>query len=114
MKKVFVDCGFHHGEGLAQFERKLGINNEWIVHCFEPNPECFMQRRLLNRYDFVLGGRLTLINIVSHVKAVWIYDGEVSFSQENHYSSESGSPTDGTSIIDGWRSRITDLKNCMD
>ena len=36
-KKIFLDCGFHHGEGLAQFERILRINNEWIVHCFEPN-----------------------------------------------------------------------------
>lgn len=109
MRKVFIDCGFHHGEGLAQFVRKLGINSEWSVHCFEANPACFMHLRLMERYDFVPDGRLTMIEIQSHAKAVWIADGEIEFCQENHYRSESGSPTDGKSLTDGWASRAKDL-----
>jgi FkbM family methyltransferase len=107
--KVFVDCGFHHGEGLKEFASRLHIDNEWRVHCFEPNPECFMSRRLLSAYDFIPDGRLTLINIVGHSKAVWTHDGNLKFSQENIYRSDSGSPTDGKSAIDGWRSRVYDL-----
>jgi FkbM family methyltransferase len=109
MKKIFIDCGFHHGEGLRAFVQALNINGEWSVHCFEANPECFMSKRLLADYDFIPDGRLTLINIVSHQKAVWIENGEIEFSPENHYRSESGSPTDGKSIVDGWRSRVKDL-----
>lgn len=109
--KTFIDCGFHHGEGLKAFIPVLGINSDWRVHCFEANPACQMQNRLLHDYDFIPDGRLTLINIVSHNKAVWTEDGEVNFCQENHFLSESGSPTDGTSVVDGWCSRISDLIN---
>lgn len=114
MKKIFIDCGFHHGEGLAQFVRKLGINSEWVVHCFEPNPECKMHERLMQQYDFFPDGRLTMIEIRSYAKAVWTYDGDTDFLQENHYKSESGSPTDGKSIIDGWASRVKDLSRSSD
>jgi FkbM family methyltransferase len=124
MNKIFIDCGFHHGEGLREFVGKLWINSQWTVHCFEANPACCMPERLFKEYDFVPDrmffrkstsvGSLTMINIVGHQKAVWTYDGDLDFVMENHFKSESGSPTDGTSIIDGWRSRVKDLTHQSD
>lgn len=37
-KNIFIDCGFHCGEGLTEFAAKLGIDNTWDVYAFEANP----------------------------------------------------------------------------
>ena len=44
-----------------------------------------------------------------HKKAVWIEDGKIHFNQENHQQSRSGSPTDGTSNLDGWGSSVNGI-----
>lgn len=36
--KYFLDIGTHYGEGLLEFSKILGLENGWIVHCYEPNP----------------------------------------------------------------------------
>lgn len=41
MKKVFIDCGAHFGEGLAYFAELYNIDETWEVHLFEPNPYVF-------------------------------------------------------------------------
>lgn len=104
MKNVFIDCGFHHGEGLTHFIDMLGIDQTWEVHCFEPNPECHTLERIRGLMELCLSDRL----VFPHRKAVWIKDGTVNFSQENWEISNSGSPKNPC-VLDGWASCITEL-----
>jgi FkbM family methyltransferase len=97
---VYLDCGGHYGEGLREFIQSHKINDDWIVETFEPNPECQYIERISD---------IKLKNIIVHDEAVWIFDGEIMFSQENHSKSNSKSPNDGKSNIDGWGSVITEL-----
>jgi len=46
MKPVFIDCGFHFGEGLKKFVNLYNINKDWEVHCFEANPYCNIDERI--------------------------------------------------------------------
>jgi FkbM family methyltransferase len=109
MKRIFIDCGFHHGEGLKHFIEKLGIDHTWEVHCFEPNPECHLLERLKSFVN-VLDDQ----QIFPHTQAVWIADKKIKFSQEDWAISESGSPCalqlpESWSSLDGWASCITEL-----
>lgn len=102
-RNVFIDCGFHHGEGLKHFVDLLGIHDKnWLIVAFEANPECRIDQRIL---------RVGVNDPEVFVKqcAVWIYDGRVDFRQEDHISSQSGSPSDGISEIDGWASQVAGL-----
>jgi len=102
-KKIFIDCGFHHGEGLRHFINTLNIGGpDWLVMAFEPNPECHMKERLLK----ILSEFPNLKTIDGYPMAVWTQNCLVSFRQENVFESESGSPLDGRSIRDGWLSQI--------
>lgn len=103
MKNVFIDCGFHHGEGLTHFIDMLGIDQTWDVHCFEPNPECHMIERLTDLLPIDFGN-----NVFPHESAVWIADGETDFTQENWEISNSGSPKNPCPL-DGWASCIAGL-----
>ena len=38
MKKIFLDCGTHFGEGLGEFSKMLNIDSAWKVYSFEANP----------------------------------------------------------------------------
>lgn len=98
-RNVYLDCGGHHGEGLMEFIEKYGIDKSWVIETFEPNPACNYKERVKN-LD---------LNITIHEKAVWVYDGIILFSQENHEKSNSKSPTDGNSKIDGWGSVISEI-----
>jgi FkbM family methyltransferase len=97
LKKIFLDCGSHHLEGLkAFFERKI-IDETFEIHTFEANPECRIKDRLKN---------FKLKNCKVHEAAVWISDGTLLFNQENHEESKSRYPYDGISKIDGWGSSV--------
>jgi FkbM family methyltransferase len=104
MKKVFIDCGFHHGEGLKAFMDLLSIDGNWEVHCFEPNPECHLLERL-SEFAQSIGDR----NIFPHTEAVWIADGKEPFRQENWEISKSGSPANPC-VLDGWASCLAATK----
>ena len=102
MKNIFLDCGTHLCEGLGKFYNKGIIDSSYEIHTFEPNPACNVENRVK---------RLPLhINV--HKKAVWVEDGVVSFFQENHKKSNSGSPSDGYSDIDGWGSSVDGSEFC--
>ena len=103
MKKVFIDCGAHHGEGLRYFIPRLGIDYNWEVHCFEPNTACLIYDRIeeIERQYKVM--------VQPSVRAVWTCDALLDFKQENHFISQSGSPTDGRSKLDGWASQVAEL-----
>lgn len=97
---IYLDCGGHYGEGLREFIQKYNINDDWVIEAFEPNPECNFSHKVSD---------IKLKNLIVHEKAVWIFNGEIMFSQENHRLSKSRSPSDGMSNIDGWGSVITEL-----
>lgn len=37
--KHFLDLGAHKLEGLREFTKKLNIDNQWKVYCYEPNTQ---------------------------------------------------------------------------
>lgn len=41
MKKFFLDCGTHQGQGLAEISKLLEIDNTWQVFSWEANPYTF-------------------------------------------------------------------------
>jgi FkbM family methyltransferase len=95
MQNIFLDCGFHLGEGISEF-LDLGIIDEsYHIYSFEPNPACMIKERTKNHP-----------NITAIEKAVWTEDGHAFFKQENHLISRSNSPSDGVSSVDGWASSI--------
>ncbi len=103
MKKIFIDCGFHHGEGLRHFIKTLKMDETWHIITFEPNPSCMMMHRILE----IMKEFPKLVLIDANVQAVWVCNGQIDFMQENHFKTNSGSPVDGRSMTDGWASRIS-------
>jgi FkbM family methyltransferase len=96
MKRIFLDCGTHLGQALRHFQRQGMLDASWEIHAFEANPACGLLQRV----------KSWKLNVIPHECAVWISDGVVAFRQENHRRSDSGSPTDGRSDIDGWGSSV--------
>lgn len=105
MIKIFIDCGFHHGEGLRSFIESKVIDNETIIYAFEPNPAC----NLINRAKIIIQQYNVLLHCID--RAVWISDGEIEFLQEDHTKSQTGSPHDGYSNIDGWGSSLKEVNS---
>lgn len=101
MKNIFLDCGTHLCEGLIQFYNNGIINDSFEIHTFEANPSCNIKERISQ----------IPLDIKYYEVAVWTKDGEVEFSQENHSKSQSSSPTDGYSDVDGWGSSVSSLNS---
>ena len=100
MKKVFIDCGYHLGEGLNEFTSLLSIDNSWDIYAFEANTACDIFNKISN-YPY---------KITAYNSAVWIHNDGVLFNQENN--KKSNSPTVGsTSHVDGWGSCVSDLQS---
>lgn len=100
MRKIFLDCGYHLGEGLIEFTNALGINNEWEVYSFEANPYCDINNKIA-QHPFK-------VNAIS--KAVWIENGTILFNCENHNSTNSPK-FNSTSELDGWGSAISNIES---
>lgn len=96
MKNIFLDCGTHLCEGLIDFYNKGIIDDSFEIYTFEANPACNINERV----------KQLSFNVTAYNKAVWIKDGFVSFNQENHQKSKTGSPSDNWSVVDGWGSSI--------
>jgi FkbM family methyltransferase len=102
VNNIFLDCGFHLGEGLLQFIDILNIAYEdWLVYTFEANPFCEMSKKLC---------KFTHIKAIPCEAAVWINDGETLFNCENQNASNSPK-NNSTHINDGWGSAISDLNS---
>ena len=102
MKNIFIDCGYHLGEGLTSFTESLSIINDWEVYAFEPNPHCDIKNKI-SQHPFHVQGEQ---------KAIWIENGTLSFDCE--HNTTTGSPVEGsTSELDGWGSYISCLDSRM-
>ena len=69
MKKVFIDCGANHGQGLRQFMSMFNMDSTWDIHSYEPTPGLDLDEDLMN-----------LENVTFHRKAVWSKNGTIDFS----------------------------------
>ena len=69
--KVLLDLGHHQGQGLRRLIDELGVNDEWEVHSFEPNPLLVAHLSLENT--------LFSVDVNIHDSAVWTKDGEAVF-----------------------------------
>lgn len=96
---ILLDCGTHLCEGIIQLYRMGIIDDSYLIHAFEANPECNIEHRI----------RQIPLNAICHNAAVWIKDGYIEFYQEHHKKNGSGSPTDGYSEKDGWASSVKDV-----
>jgi FkbM family methyltransferase len=99
-KKIFLDCGFHLGEGLIEFSNILQFDKNWEIYTFEANPACDIFNKIPQ-----LECEIKAFN-----KAVWIHDNGVLFNQENNNSSNSPT-TNSTSYLDGWGSCVSDIQS---
>ncbi len=97
-KKLFIDGGFHLGEGLSEFKQMLNITNGWEIHAFEPNIHC---------NDNII---FDDINIHYHKKAIWVEDGIQLFNCENNVVSNSPK-NNSVSNLDGWGSCLTTIQS---
>lgn len=70
MRKIFLDCGTHYGEGLTNFINAYEINNTWEVYSFEPNKHLWKQHFENNPYS----------NIQYINKAIYIDDNVITFN----------------------------------
>jgi FkbM family methyltransferase len=100
MKKVFIDCGYHLGEGLKEFTSTLKIDSEWDVYAFEANPYCNIETKI-SQHPF---------KVNAYNKAVWISNSKAMFNCQNQQSTNS--PTEGsTHELDGWGSCLTSINS---
>lgn len=100
MAKIFIDCGYHLGEGMSEFIDKLGIDSTWQIYAFEANPAC----------DIYSVARKHSLPVITYNTAVWVHDRGVLFNQEDNEASNSPK-SDSTSNLDGWGSCIADLNS---
>lgn len=100
MKKVFIDCGYHLGEGLTEFTSLLNINLEWDVYAFEANPYCHIEDKI-KQHPF---------KVTAYNKAVWISNDKLLFNCQHQNSANS--PKNGsTHELDGWGSCLSDVNS---
>tara|TARA_B100000424_G_scaffold251681_1_gene227378 strand:+ start:401 stop:1090 length:690 start_codon:yes stop_codon:yes gene_type:complete len=64
MKKIFLDCGTHLGEGFEHFRKEYAFDETWDIHLFEPNPNLkdYITENVVEKYPN--------LNILFHPVAV--------------------------------------------
>jgi FkbM family methyltransferase len=70
MKKVFLDCGTHMGEGLNKFAEAYSMDENWEIYSFEPNTYLWKEHADQNTHD----------NIHYINKAIYINNDVVNFN----------------------------------
>lgn len=85
--KHFIDLGTHKFEGLRLFTKKLNINKNWNVYCFEPDPETYthaneVYSKLNNNYK----------SLIFENKAISDHNGTTTFycSRDTSYKKQDG------------------------
>lgn len=90
MRKVLIDCGTHFGQGLQEFIDKFNVNEEWIVHTFEANPETY--KKFVNEY---WNNRQWIHH---HNKAVSDHEGTITVNLETFANGDKNGM--GSSVVD--------------
>lgn len=74
MSKLFIDCGTNLGQGLRQINKSLNFinNSDWIIHCFEPNPNIDLSKELSD-----------ISNKIIHKEAVFTENTLLKFRSQN-------------------------------
>lgn len=70
MKKIFLDCGTHMGEGLSKFIEQYNMDENWEIYSFEPNVFLWQEHVFQNMHD----------NIYYINKAIYVNDEYVTFN----------------------------------
>lgn len=115
--KYFLDIGTHYGEGLLEFNKILGLENGWIVHCYEPNPTTNTALGIAS----VTSGWTSQVFL--HKKAVWNKSEKINFlcskrdpgELNDHYTSRwptcySDQLTRNNELLDGVSSHIVGVR----
>jgi FkbM family methyltransferase len=84
-RKIFIDCGYSHGEATNLFLKKLGKEYEYFG--FEANP--YLYDRFKDKHDFV--------NLSNN--AVWVKNGTVDFYVITNDRSGDWNPYTGASTV---------------
>jgi FkbM family methyltransferase len=97
MRKIFLDLGTHHGQGINEIVRLRGIDNTWKIFSFEANPITFNS---FDRKNFRPD-----LNIKFFNKAVGIDNKQILLNIE---TTDEGDIGQGSSIIemDKWNSPL--------
>jgi len=82
-RKLFLDLGTHFGDGLMRHVSHYDIDENWIIHTFEANPNTFKEFervRTETKDPSHLFRWILWNNIQYHNEAIWVSDGEVEFN----------------------------------
>ncbi len=96
---VFLDCGTHEGQGLAELAPLLHQGCE--VHCFEPNPAI-----VLNVDDLKMlaeAGGMTPSSLTTHQAAIYDRDGTIEFASMGGYPRGTWNGRGQSSSITGYK-----------
>lgn len=72
MKKIFLDCGTHLGQGILEIAIDENIDTTWEIHTWEANPYAFIQFPFQNFLHFSKLNR--------HQQAVNDFDGIIKIN----------------------------------
>jgi len=94
MKKVFLDCGAHLGQGLKHLIKLKAMDPSWEIHSWEANP--YTYAHLIENYS------QNFTNVKFHNAAISTFDGFIDMNIETTKQKKSDVVTDfgqGSSIV---------------
>ena len=94
MRKIFLDCGTHYGEGLEQISNIHNMDESWEIYTWEANPHSHRIFKSKHNLD---------LNITSYLSAVNTFDGTIPLNIETLPN------TDYRTSITGEATTIMDL-----
>jgi FkbM family methyltransferase len=99
MKKIFIDCGTHFGQGIKSFRKQYKMNDLWKIFTWEANPSTHKK--------FLESELYKSINVTSFNSAVSTYNGTISLNVETVKNKNEGvfeNTGQGSSIVsaDEW------------
>jgi len=68
MRKIFIDCGYYRGKGIRLFKKRPEYDDSFEFFAFDPN-------KMPDNHDEEMKKK----NITFFNKALWTFDGEISF-----------------------------------
>ena len=94
MSKIFLDLGTHYGQGLREFIARFNMDNTWIIHTFEANPNTF--KIFTEQYH-----QLTPW-VIAHNQAVSDHYGEITVNIETPPNEDATGMGSSVISLDKW------------